>query len=75
MTLQDECKFDDQTRMMLSKAIDDLNNMTKYMEEFCGVLHAMVLELYNQQGIEIPKSIRDYKFRNKNPWGECSVDI
>ena len=61
-------EFDDKTRMMLSKAIDDLVLMQKFQEEFLGVLHQMVIELYNQGGWKIPKSITEYKFKNKNPW-------
>lgn len=67
--------FDDKTRMMLSRAIDDLINMTKFMEEFTGIVHHMVLDLYYQTGFEIPEHIRNYKFKNKNPWGECQVDL
>ena len=60
---------------MLSKSLEDLTNISKFNAEFTGVVHAMVLELYNQQGLKLPKPIRDYKFRNVNPWGDCEVDL
>jgi len=63
-------EFDDKTRMMLSKSLEDLVNMAKFMEEFTGIVHHMVLDLYKQTGKKIPKHITDYKFRNKNPWGD-----
>ena len=63
-------EFDDKTRMMLSKSLEDLVNMAKFMEEFTGIVHHMVLDLYKQTGKKIPKYITDYKFRNKNPWGD-----
>lgn len=63
-------EFDDKTRMMLSKAIEDLITMVKFMEEFTGQTHHMVLDLYKQTGKEIPKYLIDYKFKSKNPWGD-----
>ena len=60
--------IDPKTAKMISKALMDLDNMAKFQEEFCGVLHGMVLELYNQMGIKIPKEFTEYKFKNKNPW-------
>lgn len=68
--MSDECQFDDKTRMMLAKAIEDLSDMTKFMEEFIGICHHMILDLYKQTGKEMPSHIKEYKFRNKNPWGE-----
>ena len=62
--------FDDKTRIMLSKAIQDIIEMQKFQEEFCGVLHGMVLELYNQHGLKIPREFTEYKFKHKNPWGD-----
>lgn len=64
----DSNAFDAKTRMMLAKAIDDLSNMAKFNEEFTGVLHHMVLDLYKQTGKKIPASIKDYKFKSKDPW-------
>lgn len=66
--------FDDKERMMLSKSLEDINNMLKFMEEFVGQNHAMILELYNQTGIELHKSFREYKFKNTNPWGSCETE-
>lgn len=63
-------EFDDKTRMMLSKAIEDLVKMQKFQEEFLGLLHQMVLELYNRADFNISDDFLNYKFKNKNPWGE-----
>jgi len=60
--------MDKVTAEMISKAFEDLNNMVKFQGEFMGVLHGMVLELFNQQGIKIPKEFTEYKFKNKDPW-------
>ena len=55
---------------MISKALIDLTNSAKFQEEFMGVIHGLVLHLYTKQGIEIPNYLKNYKFKNKNPW-EC----
>ena len=60
--------FDDKTRLMLSKAIDDLSTMAKFQEEFIGLLHQMVLDLYKQNNLELPEYFHSYQFKNKNPW-------
>jgi len=70
LTSNTECKFDEKTRIMLTKSLEDLNNMTKFMEEFTGLVHHMVLHLYKETKIPLPENLKDYRFRNKNPWGE-----
>ena len=62
--------MDDITAKMLTKALEDLSNMVKFQEEFTGVLHNMVLNLYNQTNTPIPKHIKEYEFQNKNPWSK-----
>jgi len=57
--------------IMQAKAMTNLINMVKFMEEFTGVVHQLVLDLYRQTGKEIPNSFIDYKFKNVNPWTEC----
>jgi len=61
--------IDPKTAEMISNALMDLTNASKFQEEFVGLLHGMVLELYTKQGIQIPKKFINYKFKNKNPWG------
>jgi len=65
--------IDPKTAEMISKALIDLNQMARFQEEFIGVLHGMVLQLYNELGVKIPKEFTEYKFVNKNPW-ECPTD-
>jgi len=64
-----------QISMRISKSMIDLDNMIKFIEEFTGVLHHMVLDLYQQTGKEMPKHIKDYKFKNKNPWNCIGDDL
>jgi len=60
--------IDIKTAQMISKALIDLDNMAKFNEEFTGVVHHMVLNLYKELKIDFPKELKDYKFKNKNPW-------
>lgn len=53
---------------MISKSLQDINQMLFFMEEFTGMCHQMILHLYMKTGYPIPDHFTNYKFRNKNPW-------
>jgi Fe-S cluster assembly iron-binding protein IscA len=60
--------IDEKTSKMISKALIDLDNMSRFNEEFTGVVHHLVLNLYKELKIDFPEELKNYKFKNTNPF-------
>lgn len=70
--IQIDEKFLEESRQMamrLSKAMLSMEDFVKRHDEALGVLHMMILNLYNEMNKELPEHIKNYKFKTKDPWG------
>ena len=61
--------MDEEDAKLLTLGLRDVKDMLYFMEEFTGQVQAMLLELYQLTGNEIPQWAKDYKFKSVNPWG------